>query len=171
MSLIEKEKDKPFFITVGFRKPHLPFAAPAKYWNLYDRDNISLTEFPLSPEGSDSVVYKWSELASYNYYNTLYKTNNYKNQILNHVKALELRHGYFACVSFIDDLVGMLVRKLEKLDLGKNTIIVVMGDHGYQLGDQQVWGKHTNYYLSTRVPLIIFDPSVAPTINIGFSAP
>ena len=165
MSLIEKEKDKPFFITVGFRKPHLPFAAPAKYWNLYDRENISLTEFPLSPEGSDSVIYKWSELASYNYYSSSYKTNNYKNKILNNVKALELRHGYFACVSFIDDLVGMLVRKLEKLDLEKNTIIVVMGDHGYQLGDQQVWGKHTNYYLSTRVPLIIFDPLVAPTKN------
>ena len=165
MSLIEKQKDKKFFITVGFRKPHLPFAAPEKYWNLYDRENISLTKFPLSPDGSDSVVYKWSELASYNYYSSSYKTNNYKNQILNNDKALELRHGYFACVSFIDDLVGMLVNRLEKLNLDKNTIIVVMGDHGYQLGDQQVWGKHTNYNLSTRVPLIIFDPSMAPIKN------
>ena len=165
MSLIEKQKDKKFFITVGFRKPHLPFAAPEKYWDLYDRKNINLTEFPLSPDGSDSVVYKWSELASYNYYSSTYKTNNYKNQILNNDKALELRHGYFACVSFIDDLVGMLVNRLEKLNLDKNTIIVVMGDHGYQLGDQQVWGKHTNYNLSTRVPLIIFDPSMAPIKN------
>jgi arylsulfatase A-like enzyme len=59
----------------------------------------------------------------------------------------------------------MLVNRLEKLNLDKNTIIVVMGDHGYQLGDQQVWGKHTNYNLSTRVPLIIFDPSMAPIKN------
>jgi len=167
ITLIEKQKDNPFFITVGFRKPHLPFAAPEKYWKLYDRKNISMPKFPLSPENSDSIVYQWSELSSYNYYSEFYKTSNYKKKILKNNKTLELRHGYFACVSFIDDLIGMLVKKLEQLNLDKNTIIVVTGDHGYQLGDQQIWGKHSNYYLSTRVPLIIFDPSISPIKNIS----
>tara|TARA_B100000686_G_scaffold355278_1_gene471927 strand:+ start:2277 stop:3794 length:1518 start_codon:yes stop_codon:yes gene_type:complete len=167
MSLIEKQKDNPFFITVGFRKPHLPFAAPEKYWDLYDRENINLSKFPISPEKSDSIVYQWSELSSYNYYSESYKTSNYKNKIIKNNKARELRHGYFACVSFIDDLVGLLVKKLEELNLDKNTIIVVTGDHGYQLGDQQIWGKHSNYHLSTRVPLIIFDPLISPIKNIS----
>ncbi len=160
MEILSKQKDNKFFVALGFRKPHLPFAAPYKYWELYDRDNISQSEHPMFPINADTTVYKWSELSAYNYFKQNYETSNYQNRIIDQDKARQLRHGYFACVSFIDNLVGKIMHKLEELDLSQNTIVVVMGDHGFQLGDQQIWGKHSNFRLSTRVPLIIYDPSL-----------
>ena len=156
---IEINKNRPFFMAVGFRKPHLPFAAPKKYWDIYKRDEIPDPKFSNAPKHGDTIVYQWSELASYSYYYENYYSNNYRNSKVNLKKAKELKHGYFACISYIDDLVGGLIKKLKELKLDKNTIIVFMSDHGFHLGDQQIWGKHSSYELSTRVPLIIIDPS------------
>ena len=159
MDQLEKNKDNPFFMAVGFRKPHLPFAAPQKYWDMYKRENIKVSKFADAPINGDSIVYQWSELASYNKYSESYFSNNYRNSKINSQDAQELRHGYFACISYIDDLVGMLIKKLEDLELSNNTIIIFMSDHGYHLGEQQIWGKHSSYELSTNIPLVIYDPT------------
>jgi iduronate 2-sulfatase len=157
---LEENKDKKFFLTVGFRKPHLPYAAPKKYWDLYKRDDIQLTKYPDAPVNGDTIVYMWSELASYAFFSENYNSVNYRNEHVSVEKSKELKHGYYACVSYVDDLIGMLLSKLKELKLEDNTIVVLVGDHGYHLGDQQIWGKHTCYDLATRVPLIIYDPSV-----------
>lgn len=157
---LEQNKDKNFFLAVGFRKPHLPFVAPKKYWDLYNREKIKCTKYPNAPLNGDTIVYQWSELASYAYFSKYYKTSNYRNIYLSTEKSKELIHGYYACVSFIDDLVGMLLSKLNELKINKTTIVVLLSDHGYHLGDQQIWGKHTCYDLATRVPLIVYDPEV-----------
>lgn len=156
---LEKVKDKPFFMAVGFRKPHLPFAAPQKHWDMYKRKELSVTKFNDAPLNGDSIVYQWSELASYQHYYENYFSNNYRNSKVSFEDAIELRHGYFASISYIDELVGNLIKKLKELQLDKNTIIVFMSDHGFHLGEQQIWGKHSSYELSTNVPLIIVDPS------------
>ena len=163
---LEENKNKKFFLTIGFRKPHLPFAVPKKYWDLYKRENIPASEFPEAPLNGDTIVYQWSELAAYQHFSTNYKTSNYREKKVSPDKSKELRHGYFACVSYIYDLVGMLLNKLDELKIDDNTIVALLGDHGYHLGDQQIWGKHSCYELSTRVPLIIYDPSAKENKNI-----
>jgi arylsulfatase A-like enzyme len=155
---LKANKDKPFFMMVGFRKPHLPFAAPKKYWDIYDRDKIKLSPYRKAPIKGDTIVYQWSELPKYVPFNTTYVAENYRNISLTEDDSKMLQHGYYACVSFIDDMVGELLNELEELELTENTTVVLVGDHGYQLGEQQIWGKHTCYDLSTNVPLIIYDP-------------
>ena len=155
---LEESKEKPFFMVAGFRKPHLPFAAPKNYWDIYQREDIPLSKRMDAPANGDTIVYQWSELASYQHYKENYFSNNYRNSIIDSERARELRHGYLACISYIDDLVGSIVGKLIELDLDEKTIIVFMSDHGYHLGDQGIWGKHSSYELSANVPLIIVDP-------------
>lgn len=157
---LEKNKDNLFFYAIGFRKPHLPFAAPKKFWDMYDINEISLSKNNSAPLGGDTIVYQWSELASYRDFSKDYAGYNYRNKIVNANKSKVLIHGYMASISFIDHLIGRLYRKLKALDLDKNTIIVFMSDHGYHLGDQKIWGKHSSYEKSTHTPLIIVDPNI-----------
>mgnify|MGYP006278865245 CR=1 FL=1 len=159
MDQIEENRERNFFLAVGFRKPHLPFAAPKKYWDLYERENIPPAHYPAAPVSGDTIIYQWSELASYAWYAENYLAENYRDIDVPVDRSRELRHGYFACVSYIDELVGMLLDQLEELEIDDQTIVVLMSDHGYHLGDQQIWGKHSCYDLSTRVPLIVYDPS------------
>lgn len=159
LATLEQKKREPFFMAVGFRKPHLPFAAPIEYWNLYDRDEININDIPQAPVNGDTIVYQWSELDAYKYYGVQYRNSNYRNASIPVDRVRELRHGYYACVSYIDGLIGELMMGIEDHNLKKNTIVVLIGDHGYHLGDQQIWGKHSSYDLSTHVPLIIVDPS------------
>ena len=166
MEMLETYKDQPFFMTVGFRKPHLPFAAPRQFWDLYKREQFKLSKYASAPVLGDTIVYQWSELASYAPYSSSYKTGNYRNKKVSDFQSMELKHGYYACVSYIDFLVGQLLEKLEKLNLDKKTIVVFTADHGFHLGEQQIWGKHSNYKLSTQVPLIIYDPNLNPGKNI-----
>ena len=145
---------QPFFLAVGFRKPHLPFCAPEKYWELYDRSKIPLpitTEHPHN--APELAVRSWKELEGY--------TDIPKDGQLSPQKVRELRHGYYACVSYVDALVGRLLDELARLKLADNTVIVLWGDHGYHLGEQGLWTKANNYELSTRVPLIISVPGQA----------
>ena len=148
-----------FFYAVGFRKPHLPFVAPKKFWELYNRSEIQVSDYHNAPIDGDTIVYQWSELAAYKGYSENYFDTNYRNKKVKNKDAKELIHGYMASISFIDSLVGRIIGKLEKLDLDEDTIIVLMSDHGFHLGDQQIWGKHSSYEKSTHTPLIIVDPS------------
>ena len=98
-------------------------------------------------------------MSAYQGYDKNYFETNYRNIKVRDEEAKDLSHGYLASISFIDELVGRLVNTLKKHDLEKNTIIVFMSDHGFHLGDQQIWGKHSSYEKSTHTPLIIVDPS------------
>jgi arylsulfatase A-like enzyme len=147
------EGDKPFFLGVGFKKPHLPFIAPVKYWDLYDRDDVPMPEFVQKPKNGLSNA--WNNSKETRGYADVPKTGDIPEE-----KQRELIHGYYACVSFIDSLIGRLLENLERLELAENTIVVIWGDHGFHLGDHDEWGKHTNMEQATRSPLIIAAPGM-----------
>ena len=144
------KENQPFFMAVGFFKPHLPFVAPKKYWDLYDRKDIHLPNYQKDPENAPPYATQpgW-ELRS------IYKDvpRDFDTPIPDE-KQLELIHGYYACVSFIDQQVGNIIDELDRLGLRENTVIVLWGDHGWHLGDHNMWCKHTNYEQATRSPLI-----------------
>ncbi|HIE97233.1 MAG TPA: iduronate-2-sulfatase [Planctomycetes bacterium] len=145
---------QPFFLAVGFRKPHLPFCAPQKYWGLYDRAKIPLPTSDKHPQAAPELaVRSWKELEGY--------TDIPGDGQLSTVKVRELRHGYYACVSYVDSLVGRLLDELSRLKIADDTVIVLWGDHGFHLGEQGLWTKANNYELSTRVPLIVSVPGQA----------
>ncbi len=142
---------EPFFLAVGFKKPHLPFVAPRKYWDMIDRDKIELAPFQQHAEGSPEYAYtNWGELRSY--------SGIPKNGPLEAEQQRELIHGYYACALYIDAQIGKLLDKVKALGLDGDTIVVLWGDHGWHLGDHGQWCKHTNYEQATRVPLIIAAP-------------
>jgi iduronate 2-sulfatase len=147
-----KTKQKPFFLGVGFRKPHLPFVAPKKYWDLYNREDIPKPVSHAHPEGAPEYATKsWNELEGYI---DIPKDTS----TLTAEKIQELRHGYYACISYIDAQIGRILDRLEALNLSGNTIICLWGDHGFHLGEQGLWTKANNYELSARVPLILSVP-------------
>jgi len=153
---------KPFFLAVGFKKPHLGFYAPGQFWDLYDRNSLPEASFTAHP--SDASTYTsgtldfHNELQGYAPYDTSWPPSE--------AQARELVHGYYACVSMVDTLVGDLLGKLAATPdprqagkmLDETTIVVIWGDHGFHLGDHGRWGKHTAMEQSTRCPLIIYDP-------------
>jgi arylsulfatase A-like enzyme len=147
-----KSKGKPFFLAVGFLKPHLPFVAPRRYWDLYDPDKIPLPAIDHLPQGAPAFAgHNNSELHSY--------PGVPKDEPIPADFAKQLRHGYYACISYIDAQIGRVLDALEKEGLADNTIIVLWGDHGWQLGDHGLWHKHTNFELATRAPLLISVPN------------
>lgn len=146
-----KEKSEPFFLAVGFLKPHLPFVAPKKYWELYDPDKIPLPAIDHLPEGAPAFAgHDNSELHAY--------ANVPQGNPIPADFAKTLRHGYYACISYTDAQVGRLLDALDKEGLAGNTIVVFWGDHGWQLGDHGLWHKHTNFELATRAPLLLSVP-------------
>ena len=151
--------DTQFFLGVGFKKPHLAFYAPQDCWDRYNRDDVDIHPFQNHP--TTAVSYTWnyaSELESYDDFNP--SIPGYINATnIPPAKQKELIHGYYACVSHIDDQVGRLLDALESTGLHSNTIVALWGDHGFHLGDHAEWGKHTNLEQATRVPMIIYSPS------------
>lgn len=146
-----KSEQGPFFLAVGFLKPHLPFVAPKKYWDLYDPDKIPLPAIGHLPTGApDFAGHNNSELHNYP---GVPKENPIPADF-----AKTLRHGYYACISYTDAQIGRVLDALEKEGLAENTVIVLWGDHGWQLGDHGLWHKHTNFELATRAPLLISVP-------------
>lgn len=152
------KSDKPFFLALGFKKPHLPFVAPKKYWDLYKREEMPLAEFQEKAE--DSPEYAYHNAGELRSYSTDIKSVEPQSKLLklSEDKQRELIHGYYACVSYIDAQIGMVMEALKKEGLDKNTIIVLWGDHGWHLGDHSLWCKHSNFEQATRVPLIIHSP-------------
>ena len=148
-----KESDKPFFLAVGFLKPHLPFNAPKKYWDLYDPDDIGIAPNPEPPENAPrQAIHNWGELRQYY---SIPETGALSDSAAN-----KLRHGYYACVSYIDALIGLLLDELSANGLSENTIIVLWGDHGWNLGEHGMWCKHCNFNTSLNAPLIIKVPGM-----------
>jgi arylsulfatase A-like enzyme len=148
-----KDKDQPFFLAVGFLKPHLPFVAPKKYWDLYDRDTIGLPSNYHPPKDvPKDAIHKWGELRHY--------ANVPRKGPVPDAMARELIHGYYACVSFVDAQVGRLLNELDRLELAENTIVVLWGDHGWNLGEHTLWCKHSCFETSMHSPLIVRAPSV-----------
>jgi iduronate 2-sulfatase len=150
------KKTLPFFFSLGFYKPHLPFNAPKKYWDLYERDKLPVAPFQELPKEAPSyAVHGDTELRYYVGHNDL---NLPQETPMAKERQQELIHGYYACISYIDAQLGKVLDKLEELKALDNTIIVMWSDHGYKLGDYNSWCKQTNYEVDTRVPMIIAAP-------------
>ncbi len=141
------QKEEPFFMAVGFFKPHLPFTAPKKYWDLYDRDEIPLSPAPGIPDNVSLASLHGS--GEFNQY-ALGEEKAGLDHDLSDEYARKLKHAYAACVSYIDAQVGKLLAELEAQGLAENTVVVVWGDHGWHLGDHRVWGKHTVFEWGLR---------------------
>jgi arylsulfatase A-like enzyme len=154
----EKER-QPFFLGVGFRKPHLPFCAPKKYWDLYDRAKIALP-YPEKPRNAPDIAFTtWGELRSYSDIPDVGPCDE--------ATTRELIHGYYACVSYMDAQVGKVLDELDRLNLRKDTVIILWGDHGWKLGEYSQWSKHTNFELDTHVPMIIADPDHSKGVRVS----
>ena len=146
--------DEPWFLAIGFLKPHLPFCAPKKYWDLYDPATFALPTLRTAPEGAPAFApTNWGELRQY--------SGIPATGPLSDAQARQLVHGYYAAVSYVDAQLGRLIGALDELGLAEETIIVVWGDHGWHLGDHGQWCKHTNYEEATRIPLMVAGPGIA----------
>lgn len=146
-----KAEGKPFFLGVGFVKPHLPFTCPQKYWDLYPADTIKLASNAYKPKAAPEPAFH------NNYELRSYGTVPPKSEVVDEM-ALNLIRGYRTCVSFMDAQLGRVLDELDRLGLRENTIVVFWGDHGYHLGENGLWTKMTNFELGTHAPLIVSVP-------------
>jgi iduronate 2-sulfatase len=152
------KNDTPFYMGLGYFRPHLPFAAPKKYWDLYDPQKIPLAankEVPLNtPNFTMNSMY---ELRGYDEFNKIgHPQSSYQ---MGEDTSRILKHGYYASVSYVDALLGDLIAHMKKIGIYENTIIILWGDHGWKLGDHNSWGKMTNYNIDLKVPMIIRYPN------------
>jgi len=147
-----KQKNQPFFLAVGFIRPHLPFVSPKRYWDLYDPAEIPLAPNPFRPKDApEYAILEGGELRSY---------ANIPHGRLPDDLARRLKHGYYAAVSYMDAQVGRVLDELERLGLRDNTIIILWGDHGWKLGEHDAWCKHSNVENDTWAPLILSVPGL-----------
>ena len=146
-----KGKKEPFFLAIGFLKPHLPFVAPKKYWDRYDASKLPVAESANPPKGAPSYAPQLGgELRAYD--------GIPKKGPIDRDTARKLVHGYYAATSFMDAQLGRVLDALKAEGLADNTIVIVWGDHGWHLGDHGIWCKHTNYEKATRAALLIHRP-------------
>jgi iduronate 2-sulfatase len=145
----------PFFLAAGFVRPHLPFCAPKKYWDLHDPATLPQPVFEEHPAGSPRVAHKRAgEIAAY-----APVPEDPQAEFPEDLKR-RLIHGYYASTSYVDAQIGRVLDELDRLGLAKDTLIVLWGDHGFHLGDLGIWTKHTNYEQANRIPLLIVAPGV-----------
>jgi len=161
-----RRRDEPLFLAAGFYRPHLPWAVPKKYWDLYSRDEVDLADNPFFPQGGvgksdlcdllhygdDEINGTYSDLGSY-------RDDDFP--VMPEAKQRECIHGYWASVSFTDAQIGKLLDELRQLGVLDETVIVLWGDNGYHLGEHKLWSKMTSFEESTRVPLIMSVPGMA----------
>jgi len=148
----------PFFIAAGFVRPHLPFSAPKKYWDLFDPNKLPQPKNEKAPIEAPAVaVKKGGEI-------TAYKPVPVAEKISDPLKR-KLIHGYYASSSYVDAQIGKVLQELKRLQLADNTIIVLWGDHGFHLGDLGIWTKHTNYEQANRIPILVVAPGVTTPGN------
>ena len=148
-----KGKDQPFFLAVGFIKPHLPFIAPKKYWDLYDHDDIHLpANYHVPKDAPKESIHTFGELRAY--------AGIPAKGPVSDETARNLIHGYYACVSYTDAQIGKLLHELDRLELANNTIVALWGDHGWNLGEHTLWCKHCCYETSMHAPLIVSAPGI-----------
>lgn len=144
-------QETPFFLGVGFWKPHLPYNVPKKYWDLYDRENLPQVKYSEKVEGVPKIAYVDSHEGR------SYGGVPKRGKISDSTKK-ELRHGYLAAISYVDAQVGKILAEVDRLGLTENTIIVFVSDHGYHAGEHGQFGKWTNFEVGARVPFIISAP-------------
>ncbi len=148
-----EKMDRPFFLALGFLKPHLPFNAPKRYWDLYKREEIDLADNPFRPKGApDAALHNWGELRAYH--------GIPKKGPLSDEMARTLVHGYYACVSYTDAQIGRVLIELGRLGLRDNTVVILWGDHGWNLGEHGLWCKHCNFETSLHSPLLVRAPAI-----------
>lgn len=153
------EGDKPFFLGLGFHKPHLNWVAPKRYWDIYDREQIPMAMENRAPENAAAMgLHASFELRT--------RSNIPKSGPIEPELARTLKHAYLACVSYVDAQIGRMIAALEEAGIRENTIIIVWSDHGWHLGDMGIWGKATNYEIATRVPMMIWTADM-PKVNRG----
>ncbi|WP_193212070.1 sulfatase [Luteolibacter marinus] len=144
---------KPFFMALGFARPHLPFSVPKKYWDLYDPAKLPQPEFTKAPAGAPAQAGKHGgEIVNFK---PIPQNGNIGEKM-----RRKLIHGYYAGASYTDAQIGKVIAELDRQGLADNTIIVLWGDHGWHLGDHDIWTKHTNYEQANRIPLLIIAPGV-----------
>ncbi|MEM6800421.1 MAG: sulfatase [Bacteroidota bacterium] len=155
------QSDKPFFLGMGYRLPHLDWNVPKKYWDLYDPEKIKITEQQVSPDnGAAMGLHASFELRVRH---GIPKYGPIEGEL-----AKTLKHAYLASVSYVDAQIGRMLKALEEVGARENTIIILWSDHGWHLGDMGIWGKATNYEIATRVPMILWTPDM-PDENRGKS--
>ncbi len=146
------KKKEPFFLAVGFIKPHLPFISPQKYWNLYDPAKIQLAPNKFRPKDApEYAIQPGGELRNY---------KDIPEGSIPDDLARQLKHGYYAAISYMDAQVGKLLDELDRLDLRKNTIVILWGDHGWKLGEHDAWCKHSNCENDTNTALLLSVPGM-----------
>lgn len=144
-------RDRPFFLALGFLKPHLPFVAPKKYFDLYPPEKIKLPPNYAAPQDVPAVaMHNFGELRQYR--------GIPKQGPLSDELALQLIRAYYAASSFMDAQLGRVLAELDRLGLRDNTAIILWGDHGWHLGEQAIWCKHSNFEIATRSPLLVSAP-------------
>ncbi len=149
------EGGAPFFIAAGFVRPHLPFSAPKKYWDLFDPAALPMPAHEQLPEGAPAVAGKrGGEIAAYE------PVPVAPDAVYSEDLKRRLIHGYYASTSYVDAQIGKVLDALDHLGLAENTLVVLWGDHGFHLGDLGIWTKHTNYEQATRIPLLFAGPGI-----------
>ena len=151
-----KGKAEPFFLAVGFVKPHLPFVAPKKYWDLYDPAKLPVAEASAPPK--DAPKYAPTPGGELRAYSNIPKTGPVSADT-----ARQLVHGYYAAVSYTDAQLGRVLDALKENGFADNTVVILWGDHGWHLGDHGMWCKHTNYEQATRAALLVSNPGQKTT--------
>lgn len=153
MKQMVEQGDKPFFLALGFMKPHLNWIAPKRYWDLYDPAKFALADQVEGPKGGAAMgLHASFELRT--------RHGIPKLGPLDDELSRTLLHAYYACVSYVDAQIGKMISALDEAGIRDDTIIVVWGDHGWHLGEMGIWGKATNYEIATRVPLIVWTPEM-----------
>lgn len=149
------QEGTPFFMVAGFARPHLPFSAPRKYWDLYDASKLPMPEFENHPADAPLLAKKrGGEISNY------HPVPESREATYSQALKRKLIHGYYASTSYVDAQIGKVIEALDDLKLTSQTIVVLWGDHGFHLGDLGIWTKHTNYEQANRIPLIFVAPGV-----------
>jgi len=151
---------RPFFLAVGFHKPHLPFVASEKYFQYYPNSSVHLPGNQYPPEGMPQIAWSsYGELRNYQDQKAL-KPSGQAGTILPKADVLELRRAYYASVTQTDDMIGRVLKALDETGEADNTVIALWGDHGWQLGEHGEWCKHTNFEFATRAPMMVRVPGL-----------
>lgn len=159
---LQRNEERPFFMAVGFVRPHLPFSAPKLYWDMYDRDTLPMPAYEEAPAGAPAfAVKRGGEI------NAFRPVPSGVRGKLDEDLTRQLIHGYYASVTYMDAQLGKLLDALDELGLAENTIVVLWGDHGYHLGDLGSWTKHSNYEQANHIPVIIRAPGQVAANTAG----
>ena len=148
-----KNSDKPFLLTAGFISNHLPFNAPKDHWDKYSKEEIKQPNNNFVPKNAPAIsISNWGEMRAY--------TDIPKKGQVDDTTALKLIHGYNATVSYVDVLIGNILKTLKDEGMDKNTIVILVSDHGYSLQEHTQWAKYNPYHNASHVPLMIRTPDM-----------